>query len=146
ADEYFLETGNAHDIAGVRLLDFDALEPFEVINRRDLALRDLAVAMQTGRDLADLDLARQNFSESDPAEVIAVIEVRNQDLETFAGFGARRGNMFDDGVEQRFHRAAGVTEVQLREAVLGRAIHKWKIQLLIGGVQRNEQFENLVEH
>ena len=37
-------------------------------------------------------------------------------------------------------------EVEFRVAGLGRAIDERKIQLLVRGVERNEQFEDLVEH
>ena len=48
--------------------------------------------------------------------------------------GARRRDVFDDGVEERLHRAADVVEFDLGVAVLGAGVDERKIQLLIGGV------------
>src|SRR5208282_6906716 len=42
-DEHVLKTGNADDVARVRLRHFDAFEALEVVNHRDFALGDLTV-------------------------------------------------------------------------------------------------------
>ena len=98
------------------------------------------------RGVADLDLAAVNLAEGNSAEVIGVIQVRHEHLETVAGLRARRRDMFDDGLEQRFHRAAGVLDVDLGVAVLGAGIDHREIQLLIGGVQGNEKIKHQVQH
>ena len=90
--------------------DFDALHAFEMINRGDLADFLVAIAVDAGAGIADFDFAADNFAEGNTPEVIGVIEVGDQHLETFAGMGARRRDVLDDGVEQRLHRAAGMGE------------------------------------
>ena len=93
--------------------------PSKWIDGGDLALGDLAIAMTADGGIADLDLAFVNFAEGDTAEVIAVIEVRDEHLEAVAGLGARRRDVLHDGVEERLHRAADVLEFDLGVTVLG---------------------------
>ena len=145
-DEHFLEAGEADDVAGMRLLNLDALHALEVIDRGDLVLRDFTVAVAADGGIADFNFAFVNFSERDTAEVIAVVQVGHEQLKTFAGLRARRRDVLDDGVEERLHRAADVFEFDLGVAFLGGGVDEREIQLLIGGVERHEQFKDLVEH
>ena len=52
------------------------------------------------------------------------------------------GNVFDDGVEERLHVGARMLDVGLGVAVLGAGIDDGKIQLLIGGVEGDEEIEH----
>src|SRR5262249_18520976 len=105
ADEHFLEAGQPDDVAGVRFLNLDALHAFEMIDRGELALADLSIAMPADGGFAELHLAFVNFSERDTPEVIAVIEVGHEQLKTVTGPSARRRDVLDDRVEQRLHCA-----------------------------------------
>ena len=127
-------------------LHFDAFEALEVVNHCDLAVDLGAVAMNANGGLAHGDFAGVNFAESDPAEVIGVIQVCDEELKAIAGEGARRRDVFHDGVEERFHRAADVAEVEFGVAFLGAGVNEREIELLIGGVEGNEQVENRVQH
>ena len=69
-----------------------------------------AVAVNADGRVAHLDFAAVNFPERDTAEVIGVIEIGDEHLETFDRRGARRRDVFDDGVEERLHRAADVLQ------------------------------------
>ena len=57
ADEHFLEAGDAHDVAGVGLLDLDAFHAFKMVDHGDLALGNAAMAVAADRRVAHLDLA-----------------------------------------------------------------------------------------
>ena len=145
-DENLLEARDAHDVARVRLVDLDALHALEVVEHGDLAFGNLASAMTTNRRITHLDLAFVNFPERDTSEVIGVIQVRDEQLKTFARFRTRRRDVFHNRVEQRLHRAADVIEFHLGVTFLGRAIDERKIQLLIRRIERHEQLEHLIEH
>jgi hypothetical protein len=121
ADEHVFKTGEADDVAGVRFLDLDALHALEMVDRRDFALGDFAVAVTADGRVADLDFAFDNFSERDTADVIVVIQIRHEHLKTVARLRARKRNVFHNRVEQRLHRAGDVSEVGLGVALLGRA-------------------------
>src|ERR1043166_5764701 len=68
----------------------------------------------------------------------------HQQLETFAGLSARRRDVFNDRVEERLHRAAGVVELFLGVTALGAGVDDREIQLLIGRVQGLEQLKDRV--
>ena len=146
ADEHVLETREADDVAGVRFRDLDALHAFEMVDHRDLALGNFAVAVAANRRISDLHFAFDNFAECDTPDVFVVIQVGHEQLKTFAGLGTRRRNVFHDRVEQRLHRAAGVFEFHFRVAGLGRGVDEREIQLLVRRVERHEQFKHEVEN
>ena len=127
-------------------LHFDALQTLEVVNHRDLAVDLRAVAVNANGGLAHRDFAGVNFAERDPAEVIGVIQVRDEELKPFAGEGARRRDVFHDGVKERFHRASDVGEVELGVAFLGAGVNEREVELLVGGMEGTEQVENRVQH
>jgi len=78
ADEHVVEARHAHDVARVRLGDFDSLQPFKVEDGGDFALGLAAIPMQAGGGVADLDLAAVNFAKGDAAQVIGIIQVGHQ--------------------------------------------------------------------
>jgi hypothetical protein len=59
---------------------------------------------------------------------------------------ARWRDVFDDGVEERLHRAADVLQIELGKTFFGAGIDDWKIHLLVGRVKGDEQIPNGVEH
>ncbi len=145
ADEHFLEAGNADDVAGVGFVDFDAFEAFEVENHGDFAGGLASVTVEADGLVADFGDAAVNFAEGDTAEVIGVIEVGDEHLEALAGMGAGGGDVFDDGVEERGHGGAFVLEIGLGVAFLGAGVDDGEIELLVGGVEGDEEVENAVE-
>ena len=52
--------------------------------------------------------------------------------------------MADDQVEQRRHESFGPSASRRHPALLGRAVEDRKIELLLAGVERGEQIEDLV--
>ena len=54
--------------------------------------------------------------------------------------------MFDDGIEQRFHRAANVVQFHLGETFLRAGVNDGEIKLLIRGVERNKEIKHQVEN
>ena len=62
-------------------------------------------------------------------------------------FDHRRLDVAEDEIEQRLH-AVVVRTLQARRhpALLGRAVEDREIELLVGGVERGEQVEHLVDH
>src|ERR1022692_4198264 len=145
-NEDVFKAGKANDVAGVSFLDLDALHAFEVEDGRDFVLGDFTMAMAADGGIAQLDFAFVNFSEGDTSEIIAVIQIRDQHLETIARLGAWRRDVLDDGIEERFHRAGDMFEFRLGVTELGRTVNEREIELLIGGVERHEQLKHLVEN
>ena len=90
ADGDVLDARQADDVAGRRLGDVDALEPFEREELRDLGLLDAAIELADGDLVADLDPAVEDAADGDAAEVVARVEVRDQHLERRLGVATRR--------------------------------------------------------
>ena len=135
ADEHVLEAGQAHNVAGVRLLHLDALHALEVVDGGDLALGDAAVAVAADGGVADLHLALDDFAERDTAEVIGVIQVGHKHLEAVASLRARGRDMLHDGVEERLHGAGDVLQLGLGVTGLGGTIYEREVELLVRRVE-----------
>src|SRR5215831_1138699 len=69
-DEDLLEPCDADDIPGMRLGNFDAFHPLEVVDRRDFRFPFASVPMNAHGWVPNLDLATDDFAESDSAQVI----------------------------------------------------------------------------
>ena len=54
--------------------------------------------------------------------------------------------MFDNGLKERLHGAAGVAQIRFGIAFLGAGENDRKIHLFIGSVQRNEEIPDQVQH
>jgi len=97
------------------------------------------------RRLAGTKPAAANLAEGDPAYVIAVIQIRRQELEALSLLRARRRNVFDNHLEQGAHIPARLGRILHGETLLGAGEDKGEIQLLIGRAQGNEELEDLVQ-
>src|SRR5665213_1323285 len=146
ANKNVLEARHANDVAGMGLGDFDTFQSFKVKYRRDPSGGFPAVAVQTGGFVADLDFAAVNFAKGDSTQVFRIIEIGREHFELDAGVRARGRDVFDDRLEKRVHVLALILEVDFGVTVLGAGVNHREIQLLIGGVQRDEKIEDQVEH
>ena len=118
--------------------DFYPLQTLKMKQRGRFGAALVAVAVDANERIADLDLAAENFAQRNSAQVIRVIEIGDEQLQSRSGHGARRRNVLDDGIEQRVHRAADVFQFHLGEPQLGAGVNHREIQLLVGRVERDE--------
>ncbi len=146
ADENIVEPGDAHNIAGARLLHFDALQAFKMENGGDGGGGLLPVAVNADGSVAHLDLPGVDLAKSNTPQVVGVVQICNQALESVTGMGARRRDVANDGVEKRLHRGIGGLEVGLGVAVLRAREDDREIHLLIVRVERNEEVPHQIEH
>src|SRR5204863_8836481 len=131
---------------GVGLGNLNTLETLEVKDRRDFREGLSPVTMNAKGSVSQLHFAAVNLAEGYPSEVIRISQVGDQELEPFPGMSARWGDVFDDGIEQRFHRAADMLEIRFRIAVFGARINHGKIHLFIRRVERTKKVPDLVQH
>src|SRR6185369_9097281 len=106
----------------------DAFEALEMVDHRYLARDFGAVSVNANGGLAHRDFTGVNLSERDSSEVIGVIQVRDEELEPFACEGARRRDVFHDGVKERFHGSADVAEVEFGITLLGAGVNEREIE------------------
>ena len=117
-----------------------------MVDTSDFVLGDLAISVAADGGVTNLDFAGVNFAESDTTQVIAIIEVGDQQLESFARLGPGRWDMLHDGLKQGLHRGRLLSEFELCIALFGRAVDERKVELFVSSVQRHEQLEHLVQH
>ena len=114
--------------------DLDLLQPFMAENRGDVRAGFPAVAVKANDALSDFDPAADDAPVGDAAEVVAVVEIRDEQLEIVCVRLLRRGNVLDDGLEERIHGLAGIVQFPLGEALLragvddagNRAARRWR--------------------
>src|SRR5262249_23246301 len=80
------------------------------------------------------------------AEIVAVIEIGDQQLEDGVGIALRRRDVFDDGVEEGLQVLGIIFGRHLGDAVAGYGVDDGKFELVFGGVEIDEEVVDLVEH
>src|SRR5208283_3600315 len=108
------------------------LQALEMENRGYLRLGFAAVAVYADELVAQLYFAAVDFPEGNSPQVIRVIQVGHQQLESFACVRPRRGYVLDDRVEERFHGAADMLQVRLGVTIPRTGVNHRKIHLLVG--------------
>ena len=146
ADGDVVDAGHADDVARAGALDVDALEAFEREQLRDLGVLVHAVELEHRDLIADADGPVEDAADGDAAQVVARVEVGDQQLQRRRHVAARRRHMRDDGVEQRPQVLARHGQVRARRPGAGAGVEHGKLDLLFGGVQIDEQVVDLVEH
>ena len=93
----------------------------------------------------DADAAREDAADGEPAEVVAVVEVRDQQLEHAVGRARRGGDVVDQGLEEGPQVVAGAVGLRLRDARLGVRVEHGEVELVLGGVEVDEEVVDLVQ-
>ena len=81
-----------------------------------------------------------------PSEVVAVIEVRHQNLQRTVGVALRRRNRLYDRFEQWLQVLTAALNIRGGRARLGVGIKDGKLELIFLGVEIDEQIVDLVQH
>ena len=108
ADRDVLDAGQADDVAGGGLLNVDALQAVEGIELGDLRLLDVprrACTTATGSPISHA--AVEDAADRDASQVVARVEVGDEQLQRRVGVAPRRRHVVDDRVEQRPQVGAG---------------------------------------
>ena len=146
ADRDVFDAGKTDDVARRRFVDIDALQPFEGEQLGDARFLRRAVQFAHRDGVANLHVTVEHAADGDPSEVVARIEVGDQDLQRRLGVPARRRNVVDDRVEQRPEVAPGLVEAQARRAGARARVQHRETELFLRRVQIDEQIVNLVQH
>ena len=146
ADGDVLDAGEADDVAGSGLLDFDPLQAVEGVELGHLRFVDQVVELADDDRIANLDAAVEDAADGDAADVIARIEVGDENLERRVGVAARRRHVLDNRVEQRPQIGAGCVLIAARSPDPGVRVQDRKVELLLRRVEIDEEVVDLVEH
>src|SRR6185437_1909467 len=140
------DTGNGDDVADYRFGNIGALEPFEGEELGDLGFLQRSIALGDVDLIAGFERAVEDARDAKAAEIVGVVEIGDLDLEWAGGVpgsGLQRG---DDGFEERLQGGAGGVERERGGAVLGIGVEHREIELILGGIEIDEQVVYLVEN
>jgi hypothetical protein len=141
------QAGDGDNVPGFGLLDGDSLEAAEGEHLGGSAfLDDVAVNVDRLDRHVDVETAAFDPPGQDAPEERVAIQQRREHLELAFGIETRRRHMADDRLEQRGQvaRADVIGEPGIARAT--RRVEHRKIELLVGRVEIEKQFEHLVEH
>ena len=96
--------------------------------------------------LTVFDGTSDNTANHDTAYIIIVVQGIDQHLQGSFRIHIGSRNIFDNGAEQRFQVGAFIVHSQFGNALFGRSVHYGEVQLIITGVQFNEQIQNFIHH
>ena len=136
-----LQANHGADVAtlhGLCALVADTLKGVQLL---DLGLLLGAVAVADGDVHAVAQRAAVDTAHSDAACVVAIVERRDEHLGRTLKM-LRRGNHFNNLVEQIVDVAGGSLPVLTHPAVLGRAVDDGEVELVLGGVKVAHQVEH----
>ena len=147
----FRQARQRDDVAGFGFLH---RLPFEATERQHLGdaagLDQLAVAVEHLRGLVRLHGAGGDAAGDQPAEIgIGFHDGAEHAERPVFHLGLR--HVLEHEIEQRRHallqlRVHVAFEARRHPALLGRAVQDREVELLVGGVERGEQVEHLVQH
>ena len=140
-----LEPGQGHDLAAVRPLHRRALQPLEGEELGDLRGLQGAVRFRHRHLVAQGDVAGEDAPDGQAPQVVAVVQVRDQELEGAVLRGARGRDVADQRLEQRAQVLVLAVGRGSRAAQLRVGIEDGELELLLGGVEVDEQVVDLVE-
>ena len=130
----------------LRLGHFEALQAQEAHHLHDLALANLAFAIDDGDLRVRLDAAALDAADADDADVVAVAQRGDAHLERTFHVHRRRRHVVHDRLEQRRHVALAHVRLEAGVALQRGGVDRVEIELVVGGAEAIEQVEGLVEH
>ena len=147
ADRHLGDAGDGDDIARPGLIRGHALELLRDVELGQLDVLDRAVGAAPGDGLALAHRAVVDAAEREAAHVRRRVEVGDERLQRMRGIVLRRGHMLEDRVEQRLEVVLQLVG-SLRGGVPGACVRvdDREVDLLLGGVEVQEQRVGLVEH
>ena len=120
--------------------------PSKAIELGDLGVLHGGIELHHRHGIADLDAAVEDAADGDAAEVVARVEVGDQQLQRRIGIAARRRHVLDDRVEQRPQILARPVRVERRGADPRVGVEHREVELILVGVEIDEQVVDLVQH
>src|ERR1700730_2206946 len=145
ADLNAFDTGDGHEVACHYGFGFVAFESTKRVKLGDSRGQELAVELAYAHLSAALERAVEDAADGDASEKIAVVEIHHLDLQDAFRIAGRRGDGFDDGLEERKEIFGVVTDFAMGYAVAGIGIDDGEIELVFRGVKIDEEVVDFVE-
>ena len=146
ADLNVFDASDRDDITCGNRFGFVAFQSAKGKKLGDLRRLDFAVQLADAYFLAALQSSIEHARDGDAPQKLAVIQVHHLNLQYARGIARRRGNMLHDGFKQGQQIFRIVTEFVVGHAAARIGVNDWKIELVFGSVQVDEQVVDFVEH
>ena len=146
ADGDAFHAGNSQQVARPADRLVHPLQSFERVQLGDARRVLGSVQLADRHRVAEIQRALKDAPDRQPSQIVAVIQVRHQHLQHAVRIARRRRDMLQDRVEQRLQIVRIVFHRSLRHARLRHRVEHRKIELVLGGVQIDEQIVDLVQH
>ena len=144
---HLLNSGDGNDGAHLRLLYGNLLQTLELIQCVDLALDALVfiVVVDENNILSDADGAVGNLADTDAADIVIIVNGRDQNLRGSLRISGRSRDVLDDGFEQRLHGNSGASKIKRCNSGLCGSKNKRAVELLIVCAKVHEKLQNLID-
>ena len=95
---------------------------------------------------ARLEHAAGDAADADAPDILGVVDGGNQHLRRAVGIAFRRGNVFQDGIEQRAQIRAGGVQIQRCRTLAGGNVENRVFDGALVGFEVNQQVEDFAHH
>src|SRR5712672_3380896 len=146
ADLDAFDAGDGHQVARENVFGFVAFESAKSIELGDTGGIEFAVELTDADLRAALDGAVENATDGNTAEKIAVVEIHHLDLQDALRIAGRRGDGFDDSLEERQEIFRVIADFAMGHAVARVGVNDRKIELVFSSVQVDEEIVDFVEN
>jgi hypothetical protein len=145
-DRDVVEAGDGDDVARAGALGRYALERLGDEQLGDLGVLDGAVDAAPRHALAALEVAVDHAAQGESSEVRRGVEVADEGLEAVALLVLGGGHVVLDRLEERREVTGGVLGVERGPALTGAGVEDGKGDLVLVGVEVEEQVLHLLDH
>src|SRR4029077_252969 len=149
ADLNALDAGNGDDVTGGNGFGFVTLEAAKGEELGDARGLKRAIELDDADLIAAAQGALEDASDGDSAEVIAVIEIGDLNLQSFVRIARGRRNGVQNGLEEKSEVAGVITTgfcpLAMGDAGLGIGVDDREIELVFGGVEVDKEVVDFVE-
>ncbi len=102
--------------------------------------------MDHGHPVVLAHLAVDDAADHEPADIVVPVERGGPELEPHLGIEAGRGDGVDQRLEERGQRLRIVVEGKLGDALAGVGVEDGEVELVLRGLEIDEEIVDLVEH
>src|SRR5580692_7892358 len=146
ADGDSFDAGDGDDVAQLRFRDVGALQAGEGKQFRDFRLVKSTIQPGDGDLFAGMHGAVEDAGDGEATQIVAVIKVRNQNLQWTCGVAFGERDRLYNGVEERTQIFSAAFDIGRSRADLGVGVEHGEIELILFGVEIDEQVVDFVQH
>ena len=145
ADVDLVDPRQHRDVAGLRRLGAHQRHALMNLDAGN-AQRLFGVGADSGELIARRHLPRVDLAHRKPSQMVRIPQVGDQHAERLRGIGNRRRDFADDGIEQRVQVLLRPIDGGLGNAVPAGGVEDRQIELVLVGVEVDQQCQDIVHH